>query len=87
MMTKELELLAERINFCAHTLKVFGAGTLIVNTTLPKLRYEVNSLGKVRVYRTIEELEAFAERLIDNRKRPSYNTRYTRSRRMASYAR
>ena len=84
-MTEEMKALAERINFCAHTLKVFGAGELIVDTTRPNFRYEVNSMGKVRTYRTIEELESFAEHLIDNRKRPSYNTRYARSRRMASY--
>lgn len=85
MMNEEMKALAERINFCAHTLKAFGAGELIVYATRPNFRYEVNSMGKVRFYRTIEELEAFAEHLIDNRKRPSYNTRYTRSRRMASY--
>lgn len=85
MMNEEMNELVKRINFCAHTLKAFGAGELIVDATRPNFRYEVNSMGKVRFYRTIEELEAFAEHLIDNRKRPSYNTRYTRSRRMASY--
>ena len=85
MMTEEMKALTARIDFCAHTLKAFGAGELIVYTTYPNFRYEVNNMGKVRIYRTIEELEAFAEHLIDNRKRPSYNTRYARSRRMASY--
>ena len=84
-MTNESSKLIERINFCARTLKAFGAGKLIVNANYPTLRYEVNNMGMVRVYRTLDDLETFIEHLIEKRSRPSYNTRYTKSRRMASY--
>ena len=65
MMNEEMKALDERINFCAHTLKAFGSGELIVDATRPNFRYEVNSMGKVRFYRTIEELEASQEEIDD----------------------
>lgn len=71
METKEQKELIQRINFCARTLKAFGAGQLIVDANSPVLRYEVNDCGKIRIYRTLEELEAFTEKLITNRYRPS----------------
>lgn len=71
MKTKEEEQLVQRINFCARTLKAFGAGQLFVDACTPVLRYEVNDCGKIRIYRTLEELEAFTEKLIANRYRPS----------------
>ena len=79
MRTREQEQLVQRINFCARTLKAFGAGKLIVDANTPVLRYEVNDYGKIRVYRTLEELEAFTEKLITNRYRPS--DAYTAARR------
>lgn len=79
MKTKEQEQLVQRINFCARTLKAFGAGQLIVDANTPLLRYEVNDCGKIRIYRTLEELEAFTERLITNRYRPSDTSEMTRS--------
>lgn len=71
METKEQTQLIGRINFCARTLKAFGAGQLIVDAGTPVLRYQVNDYGKIRIYRTLEELEAFTEKLITNRYRPS----------------
>ena len=67
------EQLIGRINFCARTLKAFGAGQLIVNANYPTLRFEVNDCGRIRTYRTLEELESFAEALITNRHRSAHS--------------
>lgn len=87
---EKLEQIAGRINFCVRTLKAFGAGQLIVDANYPTLRYEVNDHGRIRVYRTLEALESFAESLIANRHRNT-NTRQAvcrgirRSRRTAAW--
>lgn len=88
-MEKQDEIIG-RINFCARTLKAFGAGEIIVDAGYHTLRFEVNDCGRIRTYRTLEELESFAEALIANRHRSahSYSTasrRARRSRHMATW--
>lgn len=89
-MKENQEQLIGRINFCARTLKAFGAGQLIVDASYPTLRFEVNDCGRIRIYRTIEELESFAEALISNRHRSAHTFRAAsrgvrRSRQMAAW--
>lgn len=84
------EQIIGRINFCARTLKAFGAGQLIVDAGYPTLRFEVNDCGRIRIYRTLEELESFAEALITNRHRRAHSYRAAsrgvrRSRQMAAW--
>lgn len=68
MRTKEeLQDLEKRVQFCQRTMRAFNAGILLVNDSHNTLNYIVREYDRERVYRTLEDLEVFVERLIDER--------------------
>ena len=69
MTKEELQNLEKRVQFCQRTMKAFNAGMLLVDDSHNTLSYIVREYDRERVYRTLEDLEVFVERLIDDRRK------------------
>lgn len=83
MTKKELQELEKRVQFCQRTMKAFNAGTLLVDTSHNTISFIVREYDRERVYRTLEDLETFVERLITNR----HNNAHTYKRAMRDIGR
>lgn len=69
MTKKELQELEKRVHFCQRTMKAFNAGILLVDGSHNTMSFIVREYDRERVYRTLEDLETFVERLVDDRRK------------------
>jgi len=69
MTKKELQELEKRVHFCQRTMKAFNAGILLVDSSHNTMSFIVREYDRERVYRTLEDLETFVERLVDDRRK------------------